>query len=122
MTDQRVIIEMGMGNDLHGRNYTKAAARAVEDAMRHSTLAFFRSTGISTDAMRVLVTIGVQVPDAVDRGVIAGLLPYGMPDVRTVHGGLDVTDPATGETAVIASAAVEVFLPPETGNWRLRQS
>lgn len=122
MTDQRVIIEMGMGNDLHGRNYTKAAARAVEDAMRHSTLSFFRSTGISTDAMRTLVTIGVQMPDAVDRDVIAGLLPYGTPDVRTVHGGLDVTDPATGETTVIASAAVEVFLPPETANWRLRQN
>ena len=34
----RVIIEMGMGNDLHGMDYTKAAGRAIEDAFRHSSL------------------------------------------------------------------------------------
>ena len=33
MSDQRFIIEMGMGNDLHGQDYTKAAARAIEDAV-----------------------------------------------------------------------------------------
>ncbi|MEO1601936.1 MAG: Lin0512 family protein, partial [Pseudomonadota bacterium] len=31
MTEQRVIIEMGTGTDLHGQDYTKAAIRAVED-------------------------------------------------------------------------------------------
>jgi uncharacterized protein (TIGR02058 family) len=118
MTDQRVIIEMGMGNDLHGRNATKAAARAIEDALRHSTLALFRMTGIAPDAMRIVVTVGVQDPDGVDRAALAALLPYGTPEIRVVRGGLDVTDPATGETAVVASAAVEVFLPSETGNWR----
>ena len=30
--DQRMIIEMGMGNDLHGMDYQKAARRAIEDA------------------------------------------------------------------------------------------
>ena len=38
MTDQRFIIEMGMGNDQYGMDYTKAAARAIEDALRHSSL------------------------------------------------------------------------------------
>ena len=38
MNDQRFIIEMGMGNDLHGMDYTKAAKRAIEDAFRHSSL------------------------------------------------------------------------------------
>ena len=41
MTEQRVIIEMGMGNDLHGMDYTKAAGRAIEDALRHSSLPLF---------------------------------------------------------------------------------
>jgi uncharacterized protein (TIGR02058 family) len=30
---KRVILEMGAGNDLHGGDYTKAAIRAVEDAV-----------------------------------------------------------------------------------------
>ena len=44
--EQRVIIEMGMGNDLHGMDYQKAAARASEDAIRHSTLPIFQSIGM----------------------------------------------------------------------------
>jgi len=36
MSDQRFIIEMGMGNDQYGQDYTKAAGRAIEDAFRHS--------------------------------------------------------------------------------------
>ena len=39
--EQRIIIEMGMGNDLHGMDYTKACARAIEDAFRHSSLPLF---------------------------------------------------------------------------------
>jgi len=34
MSDQRFIIEMGMGNDQYGQDYTKAAGRAIEDAFR----------------------------------------------------------------------------------------
>ncbi|MDC3289995.1 Lin0512 family protein, partial [bacterium] len=42
----RLIIEMGMGNDLYGMDYTKAAKRAVEDAFRHSTLSIFKSLNL----------------------------------------------------------------------------
>ncbi|MDP7642186.1 MAG: Lin0512 family protein, partial [Alphaproteobacteria bacterium] len=38
MTKRRVILEMGAGNDLHGGNYTKAALRAIDDALHHSSL------------------------------------------------------------------------------------
>ena len=65
-TDQRFIIEMGMGNDLHGQDYTKAATRAIEDAFRHSSIPMFEATNLSHDAMRVQVTVGVQDPDSVD--------------------------------------------------------
>ena len=34
---KRVILEMGSGTDLHGRDYTKAASRAVQDALRHAS-------------------------------------------------------------------------------------
>ena len=43
----RLILEMGMGNDLYGMDYTKAAKRAVEDAFRHSTLSIFKSLNLA---------------------------------------------------------------------------
>ena len=58
MTDHRIILEMGMGNSLHGMNYQKAAERAINDALRHSTLTLFASTGLSTEEMRVLFRDG----------------------------------------------------------------
>lgn len=35
---KRIILEMGSGNDLYGEDYTKAACRAVQDALHHSIL------------------------------------------------------------------------------------
>jgi uncharacterized protein (TIGR02058 family) len=113
----RVIIEMGMGNDLHGMDYTKAAARAIEDAFRHSSLPLFAVTGLRHEDMRVQVTVGVQEPDKLDLDVLTAKLPRGRAQVRAVHGGLNV--PAGGETIVIAQASVEAFLPPQTG-WALK--
>ena len=43
MAKKRIILEMGAGNDLHGRDYTKAAMRAVDDALHHSSLTFIRT-------------------------------------------------------------------------------
>ena len=43
MSDQRFIIEMGMGNDQYGQDYTKAAGRAIEDAFRHSAIPMFQA-------------------------------------------------------------------------------
>ena len=51
MKAKRVILEMGSGNDLHGSDYTKAAIRAVEDAIHHSSLTFIRTLGVDARAM-----------------------------------------------------------------------
>ena len=71
MTLKRVILEMGTGNDLHGGDYTKAALRAVQDAMHHSSLTMIRSLGLNTRDMQVEVTIGVRLYQgaALDCGV-----------------------------------------------------
>jgi hypothetical protein len=45
MARVRCITEMGMGVDVHGRDATKAAKRAVSDAIRHSSLGFFIMLG-----------------------------------------------------------------------------
>ena len=118
MTERRVIIEMGMGNDLHGMDYQKAAARAIEDAIRHSTLPIFETTGLEHGQMRVQVTVGVQDPDRLDTTALARGLPRGRAEVRAVKGGQNVTNPETGDTLVIATAAVEAFLPEQIGRWR----
>lgn len=117
MSEQRIIIEMGMGNDLHGMDYTKACARAIEDALRHSSLPIFGVLGIGHEEMRVQVSVAVQEPDKVDVTALETKLPRGRAKVRAVHGGLNV--PSGDETIVIAQASVEAFLPPQTG-WRLR--
>jgi len=105
---KRVILEMGTGNDLHGGDYTKAAVRAVQDAIHHSSLSFNRSLGLDSKQMQVEVTIGVQQPDKVDRDRVKAALPHGQVTVNVVKGGLDVPDDSSNDIAVIASAAVAV--------------
>ena len=110
MTAKRVILEMGTGNDLHGGDYTKAALRAVQDAIHHSSLTMIRTLGVDKSTVQVDVTIGVQKPDAVDKAAVQAALPYGTVTVNVVKGGLDVPDEALGDVAVIASAALVVRL------------
>ena len=118
MTDQRVIIEMGMGNDLHGMDYQKAARRAIEDAIRHSTLSIFQSIDLDHTDMRVQVTVGVQEPEKLDVVTLKAGLPRGRATVQAVKGGLNIPNDETGDTAVVATAAVEAFLPSQTGKWK----
>lgn len=110
---QRFIIEMGSGNDQYGQDYTKAAARAIEDAIRHSSIPMFDTLGLDHTKMAVQVTVGVQEPDKVDCAELAMKLPRGQAKVKAVLGGLNVTNPDSGNVIVIASAAVEAFLDPE---------
>lgn len=119
MTEQRIIIEMGMGNDQYGKDYTKAAARAIEDAIRHSSLPLFQTLDLSPDVMRVEVTVAVQEPDLVDTDALLPALPRGRARVTATHGGLNVDNPDTGGTIVIATAAVEAYVPRQ-GGWQLR--
>ena len=108
MALKRIILEMGTGNDLHGGDYTKAALRAVQDALHHSSLAFIRTLGLDIRAMQVEVTIGVQQPDKVDIEAVRKSLPYGVVTAKAVKGGLDVPEEGHHDLAVIASAAIAV--------------
>ena len=107
---KRVILELGTGNDLHGSDYTKAALRAVQDALHHSSLAFVRALEVDKSKLHVEVTIGVQQPELVDIEKVKAALPVGVVTVRSVKGGLDVPDPENNDPAVIASAAIAVRL------------
>ena len=106
MALKRVILEMGAGNDLHGGDYTKAALRAVQDALHHSSLSLITSLGLDSKAMQVEVTIGVQQPERVDAAAVTASLPRGQVTVKVVKGGLDVPGEDKHDPIVIASAAI----------------
>ena len=116
---KRIILEMGMGNDLYGEDYTKAACRAVQDALHHSSLILFRSLGFDHDDMQVKVTIGVQNPDKVDCKAVAATLPRGQGQVLAVKGGQNVTDREHDTVSVIATAAIEAYLYIDPNDWTL---
>lgn len=101
---------MGTGNDLHGGDYTKAAVRAIEDAIHHSSLTLLQSLGINPNAMHVHVHIGVQKAGQVNHEAIEAALPHGPITVYVVKGGLDISEEGRDDATVIASAAIAVPL------------
>jgi uncharacterized protein (TIGR02058 family) len=115
MARVRCITEMGMGVDVHGRDATKAARRAVSDAIRHSSLGFVRMLGKTPHDMIVDVTIGVPEPGAVDTAAVAKELPYGTVTVTAVKGGLEIPAESGGDAIIIANAAVIVSLDDGKG-------
>jgi len=117
--EKRIILEMGMGNDLYGGNYTKAACRAVQDALHHSSISLFKSLGFNSKDMRVQVTIAVQEPEKIDVKTVEAELPRGVATVTAVKGGLNVPDMEAGQAHVVATAAIEAFLPVNAANWKL---
>lgn len=116
MAIKRIILEMGTGNDLYGEDYTKAAVRAVQDALHHSSITLFRSMGIDRESMMVEVTVGVQYPDKVDKGEVAKQIPFGSVKVNSVKGGLNITH-EPDVVSVVATAAVAARLDIPEGRY-----
>ena len=104
----RCVTEMGMGVDVHGLDYTKAATRAVFDAIHHSSLGFQRMLGKTPDDMTVDVTIGVSKPDQVDTAAVAASLPHGTATCKAVLGGLEIPSVDGNDGLLIANAVIIV--------------
>jgi uncharacterized protein (TIGR02058 family) len=104
MTTTTYVHEFGMGVDLHGGDCTKAACRAVFDALRHSSLPLFRDIESHGGTMLVDVTVAVPDPDSVDLATVRRELPHGEVNVRATGGGLRVP----GAETLIACAAITV--------------
>ena len=77
MASKRMVLQLGMGTDIRGRDYTKAAVRALRDALWHNSLSVAAALGQPVDAMQVEVTIGVPRPELVDRAAMLQVLPHG---------------------------------------------
>lgn len=106
----RMVLELGMGTDLQGSDYTKAAARAVKDALWHNSLTVAPAFGIDRELMQIEVSIGVAKPNEVDVEAVKAVFPYGSATVNVVEGGLDIPSDCGTKMTVVANAAVTVFL------------
>ncbi len=113
MAKKRIVMELGMGSSLRRKDYTRAACRAVENALWHNSLSVADAFGLGREAMIVEVEIGAQSPDQVDVGEVAKQFPYGQVSVSVAHGGLDVPKPDGSGTTVIVNAAIVVYLDLE---------
>jgi uncharacterized protein (TIGR02058 family) len=110
MALKRVALEIGMGTDIRGADYTKAAVRALKDALWHNSLTVALAVGKSSDDMQVEVLIGVPQPDKVDKAQVLAVLPHGTGTVTVMQGGLEIMNEAGTDRTVIAQAAAVVRL------------
>ena len=87
---QRYVVELGTGADLHGANMTKAAYRAVKDAISRSCLCGLveiLERG-SFQGVHVQARIAVPEPDLVDKEAVLAAIPIGEKSIEVVTGGL----------------------------------
>ena len=107
MPMKRVVLEIGMGTDIRGADPTKAAVRALRDALWHNSLNIAKALNMDTDSMVVDVRIGVPRSEMVDKAQVLAILPHGTGTVTCVDGGLEiVNDEGTGSTLIAQAAAI----------------
>jgi uncharacterized protein (TIGR02058 family) len=94
-----------MGVDVHGLDATKAACRAVSDAIRHCSLPLLQEVRERGGTILVDVVVAVPDPAAGDVEQVQRELPSGEVTVCPVAGGLR----APGADTLIACAVVTVI-------------
>src|SRR5882757_9934961 len=104
MAKKRMVLEIGMGTDIRGGDPTKAACRAMRDALWHNSLSIATVLGHPPDAMIVDVHIGVPRPEMVDKAQVLAVLPYGNGTVSVTEGGLEIFNDAGTDRTLIANA------------------
>ena len=110
MTMKRMAVEIGMGTDIRGADYTKAAVRALRDALWHNSLNVADAVGKPVDSMVVEVLIGVPKPELVDKAEVLKVLPHVTGTVEVCEGGLEIFNDAGTASTVLAHAAAIVRL------------
>ena len=124
MDYRRYLLEVGTGIDLHGGDETKAAQRAVKDAISHSSMVglgqLFKVGSFAEleEALMVDVTIATPNPEKVDGDVVLSILPEGKRRITVVEGGMAFPVTSTAEEAkshsiVMANAVIVVLVDAE---------
>lgn len=90
MKRRRYAIELGYGADLHGEDMTKAALRAVRDAMSRTCLCGLVEVHGSDGFADVYVHVQVAVPEPVevDLDVLKKAVPIGTATAEACQGGM----------------------------------
>jgi uncharacterized protein (TIGR02058 family) len=123
MTRKRFAIELGTGADLHGADMTKAAVKAVKDAISRTCLCgLVEICGRGAfEGVYVHAVVGVPDPGAVDAAPVLAAIPIGEKTLEVVGGGLrapGIEVPCFGPGAsdiVMACAALTVSLDMADG-------
>lgn len=95
MNYRRYLLEVGTGIDLHGKDETKAAKRAIKDAISHSSMIglgqLFKIDSFEEleDALLVDVTVAAPNPENVDGEGVLSVLPEGKRRITVVKGGME---------------------------------
>ena len=110
MAMKRMVLELGMGTDIRGADYTKAAVRALRDALWHNSLSIATMLGHPLEEMIVDVHIGVPRPELVDKEQVLAVLPYGKGSMTVVEGGLEIRNDEGSDGTLIANACAIVSL------------
>ena len=110
MALKRMALEIGMGTDIRGADSTKAAQRALRDALWRNTLSIARILGQEPEDMKIEVHIGVPRPETVDHDAVLSILPYGTATLNVREGGLEMANDEGTDTTLIAHAAAVVSL------------
>lgn len=111
-----MVLEIGTGTDIRGVDPTKAAVRALRNALWRNSLGLTQALGQHSDAMEVEVTVGVPEPARVNADAVLAILPHGTGTLKVVEGGLRITNPMTGDATLLAHAAAEVFMDVPQGS------
>ena len=118
MPGKRFIVEIGTGIDLHGEDATKAACRAVKDAISRSCLCgIVEIMGIQDlHGIDVEIVVAVPGPQNVDLDQVMAEVPIGRKTARAVEGGMTVKGihvaqfAADHDQIVVANAAITVLV------------
>ena len=110
MALKRMALEIGMGTDIRGADSTKAAQRALRDALWRNTLSIARILGKQPEDMKIEVHIGVPRPETVNHDEVLSILPYGTATLNVTEGGLEMPNDEGTDTTLIAHAAAVVSL------------
>jgi uncharacterized protein (TIGR02058 family) len=108
---QVLFVELGMGVDLRGQDATKAAVRAVRDAIGRNTVPGLAALAAGK---RIVITVRLAAPAAagpVDRAAVAAALPAGDVAVEVAPGGMLAPNGVPdGGMLCVVNAAVEVAI------------
>ncbi len=124
MALKRYIVELGFGVDLHGMDMTKAACRAVRDAVGRSCLCGLVEILDRGDFAGVVVevTVACPFPEQVEADKVLAELPVGLPKLKAVQGGMVTTGlcvdafGADCASILVANASITVSVEMDKSN------